>query len=240
LPTSWDYATWAVSLASQLEDAAGGTGGKRRGFDAMHPLLAHQLQHYMGADFAAPDRNLRNLFEAISKHYEELEYCARFDPVTGVANRRYFAEMVEAELSRSSRYGRPLSILMMDIDHFKEINDAYGHHAGDIVLQTVYETCKSVLREIDVVGRWGGDEFAILLPETRPATALKVAKRLRSAMQNAAVSLETHLPLHFSVSIGCASRTGADNDLDTILNLADKALYDAKRTGRNRVCVADQ
>lgn len=206
----------------------------------VHPLLARQLQHYLGTDFVVPDRKLRKLFEAISKHYQELEYCARFDPVTGVANRRYFAEMVEAELARSSRYGRPLSILMMDIDHFKEINDTHGHQTGDIVLQTLYETCKGVLREIDVVGRWGGDEFAILLPETRPATALKVAKRLRSAIESATVSLETHFPLHFSVSIGCASRIGGDDDLDTILNLADKALYDAKRGGRNRVCVADR
>ena len=99
--------------------------------------------------------------------------------------------------------------------------------------------CKGVLREIDIVGRWGGEEFAILLPETRSSTAHRVAGRLRSALENAVVSLDA-LTLHLSVSIGCASRSGEDDDLDTILNLADKALYDAKRTGRNRVCVADQ
>jgi diguanylate cyclase (GGDEF)-like protein len=198
------------------------------------------MQRYMGTDFVLPDGEMRNLFEAISGHYQELEHWARFDPLTGVANRRYFAEMVEAEMIRSSRYGRPLSILMMDIDHFKEVNDAYGHHAGDRVLQALCETCKIVLREVDVVSRWGGEEFAILLPETSSAIATQVAERLRDAIESTVVSLETHSPIHFSVSIGCASRISKDDSMDTVLNLADKALYDAKRTGRNRVCVAAQ
>ena len=206
----------------------------------MHPLLSRQLQHYMGTDFAVPNGEMRNLFEAISGHYQELEYLARFDPVTGAANRRYFAEMVEAEMTRSSRYGKPLSILMMDIDYFKEVNDAYGHQAGDIVLQALHKTCKIVLREVDTVGRWGGDEFAILLPETPPVIAAQVAERLRGAIESTVVPLEMRSPLHFSVSIGCASCITKDDNMDTILNLADKALYDAKRTGRNRICSADQ
>lgn len=206
----------------------------------MHPLLSHQLQHYMGADFVVPDGEMHNLFVAISGHYRELEYLARFDPLTGVANRRHFVEMVEAEMARSSRYGKPLSILMMDIDQFKEVNDVYGHQAGDIVLQALCKTCKMILREFDVVGRWGGDEFAILLPETPPATAPQLAERLRGAIESTGVPLEMHSTLHFSVSIGCASRNAKDDNLDTIFNLADKALYDAKRIGRNRVCVAAQ
>ncbi len=206
----------------------------------MHPLLSYQLQHYLGTDFVVPDGKMRNLFEAISGHYRELEYCARFDPLTGVANRRHFVEMMEAEMANSSRYGKPLSILMMDIDRFKEINDIYGHQAGDIVLQALCETCKIALRAVDIVGRWGGDEFAILLPETPHTIAHQVAERLRSAFESTVVALEMHSTLHFSVSIGCASRNTKDDNMDTILNLADKALYDAKRTGRNRVCVAAQ
>lgn len=206
----------------------------------MHPLLSRQLQHYMGTDFVVPDGGMRDLFKAISWHYRELEYLARFDPLTGVANRRHFVEMVEAEMARSSRYGEPLSILMMDIDRFKEVNDVYGHQAGDIVLQALCETCKRVLRAVDIVGRWGGDEFAILLPETPPAIAAQVAERLRGAIESTVVALEMHSPLHFSVSIGCASRNAKDDNMDTILNFADKALYDAKRTGCNRVCVAAQ
>lgn len=210
------------------------------GFNAMHPLLSRQLQYHMGTDFVMPDGEMRNLFEEISGHYLELEYLARFDSLTGVANRRYFAEMVEAEMARSSRYGKPLSILMMDIDQFKEINDVYGHQAGDIVLQALCETCKIVLRAVDIVGRWGGDEFAILLPETPPAIASHVAERLRSAIESTVVTLKKHSPLYFSVSIGCASRNAKDDNLEAILNLADKALYDAKRAGCNRVCVAAQ
>jgi len=194
----------------------------------------------MGTDFVVPDGKMRNLLETISGHYRELEYLARFDPLTGVANRRHFVEMVEAEMSRSSRYGKPLSILMVDIDQFKEVNDAYGHQAGDIILQALSETCKIVLRAFDIVGRWGGDEFAILLPETPPAIAPQVAERLRDAIESTVVDLEMHSPLHFSVSIGCASRNAKDDNLDTLLNIADRALYDAKRTGRNRVCVAVQ
>jgi diguanylate cyclase (GGDEF)-like protein len=206
----------------------------------MHPLLSSQLQHCMGTDFVVPDGKMHNLFEAISGYYRELEYLARIDPLTGVANRRYFAEMVEVEMARSSRYGKPLSILMMDIDQFKEINDAYGHQAGDIVLEALCETCKIALRAFDIVGRWGGDEFAILLPETPSAKAPQVAERLRGAIERTVVDLEMHSPLHFSVSIGCASRNAKDDNLNTLLNLADKALYDAKRTGHNRVCVAAQ
>ncbi|MDD5384366.1 MAG: GGDEF domain-containing protein [Gallionella sp.] len=206
----------------------------------MHPLLSRQLQHYMGADFVVPDGEMRDLFAAISGHYRELEYLARFDHLTGVANRHYFVEMVEAEIARSSRYGKPLSILMMDIDQFKEINDVYGHQAGDIILRALCETCKIVLRAVDIVGRWGGDEFAILLPETPSTIASHVAERLRVAIESTVVDLEMHSPFHFSVSIGCASRNAKDDNLDTLLNLADKALYDAKRTGRNRVCVAAQ
>ena len=209
-------------------------------FDAMHPLLSRQLQHCMGTDFVVPDGKMRDLFEAISGHYQEMEYWARFDLITGVPNRRYFVEMVEAEMVRSSRYGEPLSILMMDIDQFKEVNDAYGHQAGDILLQTLCETCKIALRAFDIVGRWGGDEFAILLPETPSALAHQVAERLRGAIESTVVDLEMHPPLHFSVSIGCASRNARHDNLDTLLNIADKALYDAKRTGRNRVCVAVQ
>lgn len=205
----------------------------------MHPLLNCQLQHYLGTDFAVPDGGMRNLFEAISQHYRELEYCARFDPLTGVANRRYFVEMAEAEMARSLRYGKPLSILMMDVDHFKGVNDVHGHSAGDIVLQVLCETCKIILREIDIVGRWGGEEFAILLPDTSPEIAPQVAERLRSGIESTGVSLGHDL-LHFSVSIGCASCNATNNNMDSILNLADKALYDAKRNGRNRVCIAAQ
>lgn len=210
------------------------------GFNTMHPLLCRQLQHYMGSSFVIPEGGMQHLLEAISKHYRELEYLAHFDPLTGVTNRRHFVEIVEAEIARSTRYGNPPSILMLDIDHFKEVNDVYGHQAGDIVLQALCEICKSILRAADIVGRWGGEEFAILLPETPPAMAHQVAERLRTAIEHTGVALAHNSKLYFSVSIGCASFNATDDHLGTLLNLADQALYDAKRTGRNRVCVATQ
>ena len=113
---------------------------------------------------------------------------AHTDALTGLANRRRFIEIAEAELVRSRRYDAPLSLLMLDIDHFKEVNDAHGHRAGDRVLQQLARTCLEVLRNVDVVGRVGGEEFAILLPETALPGAVDVAERLREAVAMAKVA----------------------------------------------------
>ena len=129
-----------------------------------------------------------------------------------------------------------LSVLMMDIDHFKNINDTYGHQTGDLVIQTLAHVCQATLREIDIVGRIGGEEFAIVLPQTAGAQAVEAAQRLRLAIASTAVSLQRGLPLHFTVSIGVATLTDAPTNLDMLLADADKALYEAKHGGRNRVC----
>lgn len=171
---------------------------------------------------------------------ERLTHQANTDYLTGMANRRHFSELAEIELMRSTRYGNPLSVLLLDIDHFKSINDTFGHKTGDIVLQKLAETCKNTLREIDVIGRWGGEEFAALLPETPSIQAAEVADRLRAAIANAPVKLPDATLLHFTVSIGCASRTGKGDTFDSLTIHADKALYEAKRAGRNGVCTANQ
>jgi diguanylate cyclase (GGDEF)-like protein len=163
-----------------------------------------------------------------------LEAQAQTDPLTGLANRRHFMEVADAELARSRRYETPLSMLMIDIDHFKEVNDAHGHRAGDRVLQQLARTCREVLREVDVAGRVGGEEFAILLPETEAEDAYEVAERLRIAVEATEIAREEGVPIRVTVSIGVAAIDGSTN-LDTLMSQADDALYDAKHGGRNLV-----
>lgn len=170
----------------------------------------------------------------------ELERQAHIDYLTGVSNRRHFMQQAELELIRSIRYDNPLSIFMMDIDFFKKINDSHGHKAGDTVLKKLAEVCRQTLREVDIIGRIGGEEFAILLPETDRTEAADVAERLRVAIANVKVPLESGLPLHFTISIGVASLATKEDNMDVLLNLADNALYEAKETGRNKVCLASQ
>lgn len=146
-------------------------------------------------------------------------------------------ELAEAELLRSERYERPLSVLMMDIDHFKNINDTHGHQAGDVVLRHLSVMLRETLRQVDIIGRIGGEEFSILLPETALDSAVKVAERLREKISLYQVFLAGGLPLHFTVSVGVAALSSRDMNLDTLLNFADEALYEAKRE-RNKVCVA--
>ena len=164
-----------------------------------------------------------------------LEAQAHTDPLTGLSNRRHFFEVADAELARSRRYGTPLSLLMLDIDRFKEVNDLHGHRAGDRVLQQLARTCLEVLRNVDVAGRVGGEEFAVLLPETELAGAMEVAERLREAVEKSAVDREEGRALRITVSVGVAILE-AHSNLDTLLSQADTALYDAKHQGRNRVC----
>ena len=169
---------------------------------------------------------------------EELRRQAHIDYLTGVHNRRHFMERAEQELSRAHRYGSPLSMLMLDIDHFKQINDRYGHKVGDIVLKAVADLCHATFRDVDILGRLGGEEFAVLLPETDQHFAVDAAERLRETITNARIPLAEGLPVTFSVSIGVSSLSSPDDNIDVLLSLADKALYAAKESGRNRVCGA--
>lgn len=165
----------------------------------------------------------------------ELEVLAATDPLTNVSNRRRFFEIGDNELNRSMRYNRPFSILMMDIDHFKDINDKYGHAAGDATLVELAATCKSALRDVDSIGRLGGEEFAIILPETNAEGAYVLGERLRKEL--AAMSVVSNEGvIHLTVSIGTATyHLGDDPDFDSILAHADKALYLAKKQGRDQV-----
>jgi diguanylate cyclase (GGDEF)-like protein len=168
---------------------------------------------------------------------EELERQARLDYLTGLANRRHFMEQAERELARTLRYRNPLTMLMLDIDHFKSVNDTYGHKIGDQVLQKLSAVCRESLREFDVIGRLGGEEFAVLLPMTDADRAWEIAERLRQSLARSVVLLEQGLPLNFTVSIGVAQLADGDINVDTLLHQADQALYQAKHGGRNQVCI---
>jgi two-component system, cell cycle response regulator len=165
--------------------------------------------------------------EAAEKRAETLEIMAITDALTGVSNRRYFDMRYPEELERAARYGFDLSCLMIDIDHFKSINDTYGHATGDIVIREVAAVIKSKMRSIDFVARYGGEEFCALLPETDIGAALHIAERIRDAIE--ALDLGDSRP-RVTASLGAAA--GVTDDL---VENADKALYEAKRRGRNRV-----
>ena len=168
----------------------------------------------------------------------ELERQAHSDALTGLPNRRYFIEQAELELARARRYGKLLSVLMLDLDEFKAVNDRYGHQVGDLVLYKVGEVCRSRLREVDVIGRIGGEEFAILLPETDVEHAVEVAERLRQDIATAEIRPEPETLLTITASIGIATLTAREVDIDRLLHFADQAMYEAKRGGRNRIYVA--
>jgi len=162
------------------------------------------------------------------------ELLAQTDPLTGVANRRRLVELGQSEINRSRRGGAPLALLMIDVDRFKQVNDGFGHEAGDRVLRTLADVCRTQLREIDVFGRLGGDEFVAVLPNTDLAAAREAAGRLREQVSRARVPLADGRVLQCTISVGVA-RWRNEETLEELMSRADRSMYDAKRAGRDRV-----
>jgi diguanylate cyclase (GGDEF)-like protein len=183
--------------------------------------------------------NSERLEVDLKKAQVELQRLAETDFLTGIANNRRFFEDGEREIQRARRYGHPLAALMLDLDHFKRVNDTHGHAAGDKVLVAVTATCRRLLRDIDVFGRLGGEEFVILLPETDLAGGLATAERLRLAIGEMAI-VAGDRTLRITISIGVTLLSPDDAGLDAVLKRADDAMYEAKRNGRNRVAAAPQ
>jgi len=165
---------------------------------------------------------------------EILRELATTDGLTKLFNRGHFMEAAEHEFQRSNRYGHALSLLMIDVDHFKSVNDTYGHRVGDSVLQFLAKLLLSNLRTVDSLGRIGGEEFAALLPETGRADALVTAERLRVTVANEPIPINGG-SLRVTISLGAAATSNATPSLDALIGLADAALYQAKNNGRNRV-----
>ena len=168
---------------------------------------------------------------------EAAEQAARLDPLTHVLGRRGFTEAAEHEIQRCLRFHHPLSLIMIDIDHFKTINDTHGHAAGDAVLVSFAQLLVSEVREWDTVGRLGGEEFAVLLPSSGADQALAVAERMRASVQSAQATVRGQ-PLRFTASFGVAEFVPQELTLDSLLARADAALYEAKHAGRDRVHLA--
>jgi two-component system, cell cycle response regulator len=168
-----------------------------------------------------------------AQYHETIYRITIMDGLTGIHNKRYLLDTLEREIPRARRHSRPLSLLMMDIDHFKSINDSCGHLAGDAVLKELASLVRSRLRPDDVVGRYGGEEFAVILPETTLEGAKKIANELRILVEEHDFAFEGQsMPL--TVSIG-AAEMNSDIDQFGFIKLADERLYDAKRAGRNQV-----
>lgn len=194
-----------------------------------HSVGLHGDQnHYFGRVWFFRDITEHKLSEAA------LRDLAWRDPLTKELNRGHFLERANEEHERARRYHKPLGILMLDLDHFKEINDQYGHAAGDMVLQTVCERWRSVLRNVDLLGRLGGEEFAILLPDSDWEATKTVAERLRLSVAEQPICWMEH-KIPCTVSGGIAIALAHDKAIKDILLRADKALYRAKRLGRNRM-----
>jgi len=196
----------------------------------------------LGRVFNKMAHNLQRTYGEIQEKLVEIRRLFKMateDGLTGLYVKRYFLELLAGELRRSIRYERPLSLLMCDIDHFKRINDTYGHPAGDVVLRSIARRLSVATREgIDLIGRYGGEEFSVMLPETDEETAWVIAERVRKAVGSEPISLkgmgevgENQITVTISVGVTTARET---TNLDRLIATADRALYLAKENGRNR------
>ncbi len=168
-------------------------------------------------------------------YHEEIYRLTTIDGLTQIFNKRYFLDMIEREVARAHRYRRALSLVMFDIDHFKKINDGYGHLAGDYVLKHLAQTVKGKIRREDCFARYGGEEFSIVLPEIDAAGALPFAEKIRQIVEKSEFRFENaRIPL--TISMGVATTEPELTDAAALIKRADERLYEAKASGRNRVC----
>nr|WP_255457778.1 GGDEF domain-containing protein [Rhodanobacter sp. K2T2] len=168
---------------------------------------------------------------------QELRLLARIDPLTGVSNRLAINEATTLMLAHSARYRQPLGVLMLDADHFKSVNDRFGHNGGDKVLRSLVFSIRATLRDSDLIGRVGGEEFVVLSPGADLAGAMLLAERVRSTVEKTPLVIDGQ-SLALTVSVGVAVAAINDRDGAALLQRADAALYEAKRAGRNRVKAA--
>jgi two-component system, cell cycle response regulator len=185
------------------------------------------------------NKELDRMNHELEEKRAALEQLSRTDGLTGLVNRRHFEERLAAEWARSERYRSPLSCLLLDIDHFKKVNDTWGHPFGDVVLKEVAGVARRALRDVDVIARYGGEEIIALLPETSPEEAWRAAERVRMGVEAMRLTCRTVEPpqsVRCTASIGVATAPGpAVESAEQLVQLADECLYEAKQGGRNQV-----
>lgn len=192
-------------------------------------FLAHPI--FFGALFGILGTIRTDKEQQISELIDELWRTSTLDPLTGLSNRRHFVQVFDEEMARANRNGEPLSLVFFDLDHFKRINDTYGHHVGDQVLCESAELIKKHCRQYDLPARWGGEEFVILLPSVDIGGATMIADRIREGFVTDCCRA---MPFTQTISGGVAQLL-PDDSLETLADRADQALYAAKNSGRNRV-----
>jgi diguanylate cyclase (GGDEF)-like protein/PAS domain S-box-containing protein len=228
----------------RYENALESGGYYKEQFKIIHTKRKELWREISAMAMASEKRNERLFIIENITSRKELEHhltdLAITDPLTSVYNRRHFTECAEREIKRSRRSGHPFSILMIDLDHFKQINDTYGHAAGDDILVSFTDIIQPVLRKHDILGRIGGEEFALWLPDTDEKGALRLAERIRKKVEAMKVPFNSEY-IGVTVSIGILSMDTLDETLtlDDLLQTADRALYRAKRNGRNRIETRD-
>lgn len=213
------------------------------------PLIAHEkIIGLLAADsveaneFTEEDLNLAVLFAsqvasalANSQLFKAMQDQALVDPLTGLYNRRGLFKIGEDQFEDALEKDRNFSALMLDLDHFKEVNDTYGHDIGDLVLKEIARICKQCVREVDLIGRYGGEEILILLPDTALDVCARVAERIRKTIAQTPIQIKENTELNLTASLGIAAKNPGTNALDTLIKYADQALYIAKHKGRNQV-----
>jgi len=209
------------------------TGRRSDGTEFAAEISISQFNSPTGRQFTATVRDITERRRA----EDELRRLALTDALTGAANRRHFMERAAFEFARMRRYGNPVSLVMLDVDHFKRVNDTHGHAAGDAALILLVKCCRALLRDTDLVGRLGGEEFALLLPDATTEAAFQVAERVRLNLADLEIATDG-VPFSFTVSMGVACCGPSEISVEQTIGRADQALYRAKSEGRDRTLMA--
>lgn len=226
----------AAIVASNKDGSVARMIGAHRNIDAEKQLLEHNEQKQTSLQ-SLVDKQTQALLDAnqkLEKQAKEAETLATTDALTAIANRYFFEQRLHSEIARATRFNEPLSLISMDIDHFKEINDQQGHVTGDMTLIKLVNLINSHVREIDMLARWGGDEFMIILPNTPLAEAQNVAEKFRVLIKNEAITPSINITASFGIA-----ELKTNEDSEQLHMRTDKALYRAKSEGRDKVCIQE-